>query len=149
MAKAIIVDDSDPRLKYTGDWFLDGVHGEFDQTTHGSRTLGSQLTFTFNGAFHEQNNRPSQALINLFLISVGTSVAVFGTVGPTDSTGPPKSSYTLDGAPPVTFIAPETTGIIKRVMYYQSPTLSYGEHSLVVTDAQDLTYFWIDYILYT
>jgi hypothetical protein len=81
---------------------------------------------------------------------VGTSVAVYGTVGPTDPTGRrPKSNYTLDDGPPVTYTAPETNNVIHHVLYYQSPTLSDGEHSLVVMGAQDSTFFWIDYILYS
>jgi hypothetical protein len=54
MSKATIVDDRNPQFKYNGSWFLGGVHGEFEQTTHGSRTLGAQVTVTFYGEFLEQ-----------------------------------------------------------------------------------------------
>lgn len=81
-------------------------------------------------------------------LSVGTSVAVYGTVGPTGLAGPSKSTYTLDGASPITYTAPVSNRVINGVTYYRSPILKDGEHSLVITDMQDSTYFWIDYISY-
>ncbi|KIM91333.1 hypothetical protein PILCRDRAFT_810598 [Piloderma croceum F 1598] len=127
MTKITIVDDRDPQLKYTGSWVLEGANGEFDQTSHGSTTLGSQVTFTFHG----------------------TSIAVVGTIQPTGPTGPPKSNYTIDSSPTVTFTAPSTTTAIFQVVYYESPTLENGEHTLIITDARASSPFWIDYILYT
>ena len=43
------VDDSDKRLEYTGDWFVDTVGDELESTSHGSTAIGSFLTFRFNG----------------------------------------------------------------------------------------------------
>ncbi len=80
---------------------------------------------------------------------LGTSVAVIGTVDPTDSAGPPRSNYTLDGSLPVTFTAPNTTKTIYQVVYYESQTLNDGEHTLVITDTRASSSFCIDYILYT
>jgi hypothetical protein len=146
MTKITIVDDRDPQLKYTGNWLLHGANGELDQTSHGSTTLGSQVTFTFHGGCHEQSNR---GLTHLFFLYIGTSIAVVGTVQPTDPTGPPKSNYTLDSSPTVTFTAPNTTKAIFQVVYYESPALENGEHTLIITDARASSSFWIDYILYT
>jgi hypothetical protein len=67
MTKITIVDDNDPQLKYTGNWLLDGANGEFDQTSHGSTTLGSQVTFTFHGGCSEQRNRGLTHLFSLYI----------------------------------------------------------------------------------
>ena len=64
MAETTLVDGDDPRLKYTGDWFTGVVQGGVDQTSHGSTTLGSQLTFIFNGAFLGRRGRFSGILWN-------------------------------------------------------------------------------------
>lgn len=74
---------------------------------------------------------------------------MYGTVGPTVVGGPARSNYTLDGLPPVTFTAPLTINNIYQLLYYQSPTLDDGEHSLIVTDIGDQSTLWVDYLLYT
>ena len=43
------VDDTDPRLVYSGRWFEGGVSQEFNTTTHGTNTAGSKVAFSFFG----------------------------------------------------------------------------------------------------
>ena len=43
------IDDTDPRLQYSGEWFTGGGEDEFKNTTHGTSVPGSKVTFAFNG----------------------------------------------------------------------------------------------------
>lgn len=75
--------------------------------------------------------------------SPGTSVAVYGTFGVDTS----RSSYRLDNSDPILFsVGPRTTPLYQQ-LFFKSPTLTDGEHTLVITDV-GIGAFWIDYILY-
>jgi len=51
MADPVLVDDSDPSVKYTGGpWFRAGGPNEQSGTTHGTQGAGAQATLIFNGA---------------------------------------------------------------------------------------------------
>lgn len=43
------IDDTDPRLQYSGEWFTGGKEEEYHNTTHGTSVPGSAVTFSFNG----------------------------------------------------------------------------------------------------
>ncbi|KAE9406485.1 hypothetical protein BT96DRAFT_254697 [Gymnopus androsaceus JB14] len=123
----ILVDDTDPRIVYSAGWVEAGTPGsECDGTTHGSNFIpGATATFTFEGV----------------------GVQVFGTVGSPD--GSPTSTYQVDGAVPSTFIF-NANGITNyRVLFYSSPALDSGTHTLVMTSVgNDTTEIFLDYIVY-
>lgn len=81
------------------------------------------------------------------MIRVGTSVAVYGTINPSGSR--PKSTYVIDNGSAYTYTAPDADDFVYSVLFYQSPTLSDGQHTLVVTDTHNFSAFLVDYILYT
>ena len=61
---------------------------------------------------------------------VGTSISVYGSV-PVNTTN--LSSYTLDGASPVTYASPNLTApYTSKQLMYQSPTLADGTHLLTM-----------------
>lgn len=122
----LIVDDSDAtQITYTGDWFASTSPSEFNHTSHGTRDEGATATFVFNG----------------------TGVAVFGTIEPTD--GNPTSTYVIDGSIiPSTFTANSTSTPLYQQLFYKSPTLQAGQHTLVVTSTGD-PIFSIDFISYS
>ena len=77
-------------------------------------------------------------------LSPGTSVAVYGTIGP-DS---PRSSYLLDAPPASVYTAGTLQATAFQQLFFQSPTLSDGEHTLLVTNLGSGA-LWIDYFRYT
>ncbi|KAF9242625.1 hypothetical protein BU15DRAFT_43706 [Melanogaster broomeanus] len=126
-----IVDDRDPRITYTGTWFLAGGFPEYDNTTHGAPTAGSSASFNFTG----------------------TTVSVFGTVGPVDANnytiGPSISMYTLDHFLPVTFVEPALNSASYHYQFYTSPPLDDGLHHLIITSVNMSSVLWLDYLQYT
>lgn len=78
------------------------------------------------------------------LLQTGTSVAVYGTVG-LDS---PTSAYLLDGGSPSLYAPGKSNTMVYQHLFYQSPTLANGEHTLLITDAGS-GMLWIDYLSYT
>ena len=77
-------------------------------------------------------------------MSPGTSVAVYGTIG----SDTPRSSYLLDVATPSIYAAGKTRVTLFQRMFFQSPTLTDGEHTLLITNL-GTGELWIDYIVYT
>ncbi|KAF8843342.1 hypothetical protein BDN67DRAFT_889411, partial [Paxillus ammoniavirescens] len=130
------VDDRDPRITYTGDWFLGGGPPEHQNTTHGTTTAGSSASFNFTG-----------------MLCKGTSVGVYGTVGPTEfyhvDVGSPVSIYNLDHFPAVSFYAPALNSASYHYQFYISPPLDEGIHYLVITSVNMSSVLWLDYLQYT
>ncbi|KAF8064350.1 hypothetical protein FPV67DRAFT_216773 [Lyophyllum atratum] len=125
MANTVIVDDRDARIAYSSGWFSSGGPNEFDSTTHGSRAAGVKATFRFTGS----------------------SVAVYGTVADSGVyKDPPISTYSIDGSSSVTYSAVPGSKAQYKQRYFQSPDLSDGEHTLVITSTVANAYFWLDYL---
>ncbi|KAG6865237.1 hypothetical protein C0991_004179 [Blastosporella zonata] len=130
--KTLIIDDSSPQIAYSGQWDLGGVEQEYNHTTHGSWTKGSQATISFTGA--------------------GISIEVYGTIGREQNNGDPAYSpittYVIDGNndSASTFTGTPETAIMYNQLLYQSPKLDRGEHQLVVTlTNSNMNPAWIDY----
>ena len=102
--------------------------------------MGSSVQFKFRGMF-------SVSCLHLPALTrprSGTSVAVYGTV----KTDTPSSAYTLDGTSNSFYVAPKSKTTVYQTLFYQSPILADGEHTLLVTNLGTGT-LWIDYLLYT
>ncbi|KAI0920923.1 hypothetical protein AcV7_002920 [Taiwanofungus camphoratus] len=81
----------------------------------------------------------------------GTRVLVLGSVlPPQNGTGPPVSQYSMDGGKAVPFIATAPTTEEDGVTFFDSGTLPYGHHQVVinVTDASGASPYLLDYIAY-
>jgi hypothetical protein len=137
-----VVDDSDPTIIYQGRWENGGVAAEHDSTTHGTDLPGSSATFVFSG---EQQQTCCQTFQILKKANLGTSVAVYGTLG---TEGGPTSTYNLDDFPLITYDALSVNSPIYNTLFYQSPVLSMGAHRLVVTYVNITGKLWLDYLLY-
>ncbi|KAG2344514.1 hypothetical protein BDR05DRAFT_882397 [Suillus weaverae] len=129
---SITIDDRDFSFTYEGSWFLGGSpQVEYDNTTTGTTTAGSIALFSFTGV----------------------SVSVFGTVGPINyagqDVGAPVSSYQVDDQPAVTFKAPAQEGTLYHYNFFTSPTLGNGPHQLKITNLNQSSYLWLDYVQYT
>ncbi|KAG5650007.1 hypothetical protein H0H81_001085 [Sphagnurus paluster] len=124
MSTTITIDDTDPRIRYSSNWIAAAGTNEFDSTTHVTRQAGAQATFKFTGS----------------------SIAVYGTIPDTGAyKDAPVSTYSLDGASSVTFSPAIGSTAQYRQLFFSSPKLSDGEHTLVITSAVDQAYLWLDY----
>ncbi|KAG1748587.1 hypothetical protein EDB19DRAFT_212354 [Suillus lakei] len=129
---SITLDDRDFSFAYDGSWFLGGqAQFEYDGTTTGTNTAGSMALFNFTGV----------------------SVSIFGTVGPINylgqDVGAPISSYQVDDQPAVIFTAPAQGGDLYHYNFFTSPTLDNGPHQLKITNLNQSSYLWLDYVQYT
>ncbi|KAJ3504503.1 hypothetical protein NLJ89_g7906 [Agrocybe chaxingu] len=123
------IDDTDPAIVYTNegiDWgrYGDGTH-EYNNTATLSVKQGATARFTFEGS----------------------SVAVYGTVGVNDILA--VSSYTIDGGSPVNYTMPRVSSNQYRHLFFQSPTLPRGTHTLVIQTLVDDGYYWLDFLTVT
>jgi hypothetical protein len=139
-----IVDDTNPGIVYKGTWITGGSPGEYDITTHGTDQAGSIAIFTFNGraTFSEVDTK---SFYDLPLHCPGTSIAAYGTLGPG---GTPITTYDLDNSALVVYSAPVVGDPVFNTLFYQSPVLSNGPHSLVITFLNSSGIYWLDYLLY-
>ena len=77
---------------------------------------------------------------------------VLGPVGSWDVHGVPSTSYAIDGKVLSNYTAPtvESGTFESDVLYFTSPTLDQGKHTLAITNLNGTApnVFWLDYILY-
>ncbi|KAJ8495477.1 hypothetical protein ONZ45_g12847 [Pleurotus djamor] len=121
------IDDNDTRIHYSTGWTLGGSSHEFNQTTHGTNIAGAAFSFSFNG----------------------TGIMVFGTIDADQGTGPPNSTYVLDGVLSSTFTAPKIQGVMYHVPFYESLDLPYGEHLLVGSCEDGGSQIFLDYLVFS
>ncbi|KAF9461385.1 hypothetical protein BDZ94DRAFT_1323387 [Collybia nuda] len=112
-------DDTYPGIQYFGAWRIGGVAAEYQRTTHVAEKAGSRLSIIFEG----------------------TSIGVYGTITLSEAI----SQYSIDNASPLIFQAPSRSSTEYGKLFYQSPILSDGEHTLVVTSLSDNT-FYLDFL---
>ncbi|EKM50825.1 uncharacterized protein PHACADRAFT_213685 [Phanerochaete carnosa HHB-10118-sp] len=123
------VDDRDPTIFYSGDWYLGGnSETEFDGTTHGALTNGSTIQYTFNG----------------------TSIRFYGTVSGAPTGPPSTSSFVVDNGESVLVATSQPADPMYQYEYFASGTLEDGMHTLVVTavDTDTVDILWFDYLEY-
>ncbi|KAJ6449775.1 hypothetical protein C8R45DRAFT_849549 [Mycena sanguinolenta] len=125
---AAILDDRDPLIQYAGTWSGAGSYSEFYGTTTFSLEPGSTASLSF----------------------VGTSVNVYGSVG---VEGAASMAFEVDGSMTGTYVAPiNLTAAIHHELFWGSPPLSNGTHTLVITQgatpASANGVIFLDYIMY-
>ncbi|KAF8509307.1 hypothetical protein BU17DRAFT_26330, partial [Hysterangium stoloniferum] len=76
----------------------------------------------------------------------GIGISVFGTQG-TPGGNITTSLYSIDGQSPVRYTVPSNLNTIQySVQFYASPPLTDGSHTLVITNVNDNSWFWLDFI---
>ncbi|KIP07156.1 hypothetical protein PHLGIDRAFT_127796 [Phlebiopsis gigantea 11061_1 CR5-6] len=128
---AVVVDDRSSQIDYTTDWYNDviGQGTDYNQTVSVSGNQNAGFQFTFHG----------------------TSIAVYGSIPPNNTA---VSTYIVDLSAPVSYTNVPSSVYTSRHLCFQSPTLPYGEHTLVVdipesTIGHDWTQFYFDFLAYT
>lgn len=81
----------------------------------------------------------------------GTSLSVYGTVEATTAKDiATVTTYKLDAASAVTYTAPVVSAARYHQLFFQSPVLASGQHTLVVTfTSANASTYWLDYLTYT
>jgi len=118
----VTIDDSDPRIMYTGPWFSGGrsATGDYNSTIHGTNNAGAYATFLFNG----------------------TGLAVYGMISSSrHNTSAPVSTYVLDEERPVFYTAVQGQSPAFGQLFYESSSLQDGSHSLVITSTVQGSFF--------
>lgn len=103
----LIVDDTSNLIEYSAGWTLgfsgDGVSdvdAEYMRTKHGAKTAGLTAKFNFTGTVYcGIYSFDHYSLISR--LSLGTSIAVYGSVGSVDVYGVPISSYSTTYTAPI------------------------------------------------
>jgi hypothetical protein len=76
---------------------------------------------------------------------------VYGTIDVTTDTNhpfDPVSTYVLDGGPATSYTGVRSQQIIQyRVLYYQSPKLAAGQHTLLINSTVERGYYNLDYMV--
>ncbi|KAF8064359.1 hypothetical protein FPV67DRAFT_218222 [Lyophyllum atratum] len=112
-ANFVFLDDTSSNFTYTGSWISGGVSVEYNGTTHGTATAGTQATVLFTGS----------------------SIEVYGTIGAGNDSFVAVSSYTIDGdlSSTTTFTGRPASVVQYKQSFYTSPRLSAKDHVLVIT----------------
>ncbi|KAJ7148553.1 hypothetical protein C8R43DRAFT_1108083 [Mycena crocata] len=127
----IIVDNFDPLVQYNppANWIHGGSSIEYNKTTASSKTQGDTATFSFEG----------------------TTIAVYGTVGPNNGSES-TMSFSIDSDASTTFdyTAPKTTSALYHQLFIGTSNLSEGSHTLWVTQKSTSPdgIIFLDYFLY-
>ncbi|KAJ7174078.1 hypothetical protein C8R43DRAFT_873753 [Mycena crocata] len=127
---SVIVDDHDPAIQYnpSGGWLSLGAPTEFMSTTRLATRAGATASFTF----------------------VGTSITVYGTVGPGGNAS--TIAFSVDASAPLTYSAPTVdSGALYHQAFFTSPILPEASHTLLITRDSSTKHniLFLDYILYT
>lgn len=120
----VTVDDRDPSISYsTGQWGQAGSANEFDSTTTWTSLRGATAKLSFNG----------------------TSIGVYGTIVQKGLLQDPVSSYTVDSNTPVVFNGKSQATTQYKQLFFQSPTLPAGMHTLTITNNVDGDQLFLDF----
>ncbi|KAJ6530926.1 hypothetical protein DFH09DRAFT_1183686 [Mycena vulgaris] len=127
---SVIVDDRDPQVHYSpGDWAPSGIDVEYMTTTTSSNTQGDTAIFKFKG----------------------TSVGVYGTVGPGNGS---IMAFSIDQSSVALYISPPINSA-NSAIYHQnlwtSEVLPEGSHTLSITQnsSNPNMIIYLDYLLYS
>jgi hypothetical protein len=137
-------DDRDPGVVYTPAWRQFGSQQDFQHTSSESSSVGDSFSFQFQGAWSLSYMR--NILSDAMDFGSGKGISFYG--GLTSSDVGMQASIVLDGGAPVIYNAPPSPPSITNNLIYQSPLLSDGTHTIVVT-GKTVQSVWADYFLVT
>ncbi|KAI0831300.1 hypothetical protein BC628DRAFT_1415820 [Trametes gibbosa] len=101
----------------------------YKSTLTGCNASGASVVFKFNGS----------------------NISVFGSVVDSQGGDPPASVFRVDEGSPTTFTATQTVGRSDDVLFFSSPPLPLGNHTLTIniTHASASAPFYLDYMQYS
>ncbi|KAJ7038032.1 hypothetical protein C8F04DRAFT_389207 [Mycena alexandri] len=120
---SFFVDDSDPRITYTGGWEEVLTDDDFQHTSHNSTKVGDSLSLQF----------------------VGKSISLYGDWVPGATS---NASFAIDGGPPLFIPSTPPAARTTNNLLFNSGDLANGNHTLVVSAANDQPVL-VDYFLVT
>ncbi|KAF8799096.1 hypothetical protein BYT27DRAFT_7202077 [Phlegmacium glaucopus] len=121
----LVIDDQDPALVYGSGWtHYQYPSAHYNDTSSLSRGQGSRVTLQFNGI----------------------SIAVYGSPGPNTTVA---FTTVVDSGSSALTNVPTPTAQQYRQLFFQSPHLSAGNHSFVLTNVDDDDWLWLDYFAIT
>ncbi|KAJ7061304.1 hypothetical protein C8F01DRAFT_1369492 [Mycena amicta] len=123
----VVVDDRDPAVQYTPAWETAdiGLPIEFGSTTSRALKNGDTARFSFTG----------------------TSVAVYGTIGPQTGVGS-SMSFSIDGGSSTSFSAPTGPSTTYHQRFFESSFLPDAAHTLQITSTSAApSQLFLDYFL--
>ncbi|KAL0067792.1 hypothetical protein AAF712_005232 [Marasmius tenuissimus] len=120
------VDDTDSRLVYTPPekWHTAGVEAEFMHSTHWTTTADAQMTFQFRG----------------------TKVSVFGTISSNTPQPATLNLFSVDDREPSSWSAAAQKPAVYKQLFFSSPTLEDGIHTLTMNVTINDSQTFIDYL---
>jgi len=117
----VLIDDQDPTLVYGSGWtHYQAPSQHYNNTSSLSRSSGSTVALQFNGI----------------------SIALYGSPGPNTTIA---FTTVVDGGSSAQTNIPTPTTQLYRQLFFQSPPLSAGNHSFLLTNAIDGDWLWLDY----
>lgn len=146
----VVVDDTDPRVQYSGSWFLDqgsqdgfGIYGpEYNHTLHGTNANNAGIAFSFNGMFNLYSLRAP-----LNELTAGTSVRVYGSMNTVDQKAPTWDCFVdkinIGSLPPQATSEHDNNFILCDLAQVAD-----GQHTIVVNTTSAGPTFWFDSIIY-
>ncbi|EDR06514.1 uncharacterized protein LACBIDRAFT_328717 [Laccaria bicolor S238N-H82] len=124
---ATTIDDTDSSIGYSSGWaLLQGSTRQWNGTVHSTSTVGATATFSFRG----------------------TGVAVYGTLPAGPSTAATQSQYAIDSGVPVNVSIASQTDAVYADLFFLSPLLTDGLHTLVITNEGTSVEYQLDRIDY-
>ncbi|KAG7089085.1 hypothetical protein E1B28_010794 [Marasmius oreades] len=120
------VDDNDLRIQFTPAkaWWKTGVASEYNHSTHGSSTVGAEMTFQFRG----------------------TKIDVYGTITSNLVSAKTVDLFIVDGEEPVSWTASPQKQPVYNQKMFSSPTLQDGTHSLTMRITVNGSNTYFDYL---
>ncbi|KAK1218140.1 hypothetical protein PQX77_019183 [Marasmius sp. AFHP31] len=138
------VDDTDSRLVYTPPekWHTAGVEAEFMRSTHWTTTADAQMTFQFKGRSFFSRAKPQLILSG----APGTKVSVFGTISSNVPQPATINLFSVDDREPVSRSVPAQKPAVYKQLFFSSPTLDDGVHTLTMKVTVNNSQTFIDYL---
>lgn len=135
MSKTLIVDDTDSRISYNGNWQLLGALSEtsheYNGTIHRGDTNGQSISYSFSG----------------------TGISVYGSLDAPAIKGLPGVTFQVDNITPQLInstgsLTWDIGSLTTHVQLYQSPNLVSGSHTLTITVTNTTVngpFFYLDF----
>ncbi|KAL0067696.1 hypothetical protein AAF712_005136 [Marasmius tenuissimus] len=138
------VDDTDSRLIYTPpeEWHIAGVEAEFMHSTHWTTTADAQMVFQFKGWSFFKIVEPQLILSG----ALGTKVSVFGTISSNVPQPATLNFFSVDDREPVSWSVAAQKPAVYKQLFFSSPTLEDGVHTLTMNVTVSNSQTFIDYL---